>query len=83
MKASALAGLFFFGLLLGAPDAAGQGSSDSAPARVGEIRVRTLDVFSPEEAARGWLYRTANSVRVQTREAVIRKFLLFHEGDPF
>lgn len=51
--------------------------------RVGQIRVRTLDVFSPEEASRGWLYRTADALRVQTRESVIRKFLLFEEGDPF
>jgi hypothetical protein len=53
------------------------------PPRIGTIRVRALDVFSPEEASRGWLYRTANAVRFNTREAVIRKFLLFREGDTY
>jgi len=53
------------------------------PPRIGTITVRALDVFSPEEAARGWLYRTANAVRFNTRESVIRKFLLFREGDVF
>jgi hypothetical protein len=42
-----------------------------------------VNVFSPEEAARGWLYRAANAVHIQTRESVIRKFLLFREGDPY
>ncbi|HYK41497.1 MAG TPA: hypothetical protein VE007_03850, partial [Thermoanaerobaculia bacterium] len=53
------------------------------PPRVGTITIRALDVFSPEEAARGWLYRTANAVRFNTRESVIRKFLLFREGEVF
>ncbi|MEO8188920.1 MAG: hypothetical protein ABI682_01155 [Acidobacteriota bacterium] len=71
------------GILLAAALAAAQepaAEEFSAP-RIGEIRVRALDVYSPEEAARGWLYRTANAVRFQTAEAVIRKFLLFREGD--
>jgi len=53
------------------------------PPRIGTITIRALDVFSPDEAARGWLYRTANAVRFNTRESVIRKFLLFGEGDVF
>ncbi len=63
--------------------AAGSARADEGRPRVGAIRVRALDVFSPEEASRGWLYRTANAVRFQTREAVIRRFLLFREGEPF
>jgi hypothetical protein len=53
------------------------------PLRVGTIWIRPVNVFSPEEAERGYLYRLANSLRFQTREAVIRRFLLFHEGDPY
>jgi hypothetical protein len=53
------------------------------PLRIGNIHIRIVDVFSPEEAARGWFYRTANAIHVETREAVIRRFLLFHEGDPY
>jgi len=58
----------------------GQGQE---PVRIGKISVRVLDVFTPEEAARGWFYRTANAIHVETREAVIRKFLLFREGDSY
>jgi hypothetical protein len=53
------------------------------PLRIGRITVRSVNVFSPEEAARGWLYRAANAVHFETRESVIRKFLLFREGDPY
>lgn len=58
-------------------------AAQDAPPRIGQIRIQTLDVFSPEEASKGWLYRTANAVRFETRPSVIRKFLLFHEGDPY
>lgn len=82
MKAAgALAGALSFAFWLLAEGAAGQGSAP--PTRIGAIRIRALDVFSPEEASRGWLYRTANAVRFETRPAVIRRFLLFHEGDPY
>jgi hypothetical protein len=53
------------------------------PLRIGEVRIRSLDVFSPEEAARGWFYRAANTIHVETRVRIIRKFLLFATGDPF
>jgi hypothetical protein len=53
------------------------------PLRIGTIIIRAVNVFSPEEAERGFVYRLANSLRFQTREAVIRRFLLFHEGDPY
>lgn len=51
--------------------------------RVGEVHIQSLDVFSPEEAARGWFYRAANTIHVETRVRIIRKFLLFAPGDPF
>jgi len=51
--------------------------------RVGTITVRTLDVYTAAERASGWPYRAAAAVHVRTRESVVRKFLLFHEGDPY
>ena len=51
--------------------------------RVGTITIRTLNVFSPEEASRGWPYRWANALHITTRPSVIRRFLLFHEGEPY
>jgi hypothetical protein len=51
--------------------------------RIGRIEIHSLDVFSPEEASRGWLYRAANTLHIRTREEVIRKFLLFQEDDPY
>jgi outer membrane protein assembly factor BamA len=59
-----------------------RGLADEPP-RVGHITIRALNVFSPEEATRGWLYRAANALHIETRESVIRKFLLFREGEPF
>ncbi len=51
--------------------------------RIRQITIRSLDVFAPEEASHGWFYRAANAVHVETRESVIRKFLLFQEGDAY
>jgi len=65
-------------VLLFAPAAPG---SCQEELRIGQITVRTVNVFSPEEASRGWLYRAADALHIETRESVIRKFLLFHEGD--
>jgi len=53
------------------------------PLRVGKIIVRPLDVYSQDEATRGIVYSFADKLHVETRQAVIRKFLLFREGDPF
>lgn len=53
------------------------------PLRIGQITIHSLNVFSPEEASRGWLYRAADALHIETRESVIRKFLLFREGDPY
>ena len=53
------------------------------PLRIGAVRIRTLDVFAPEEAVRGWFYRAADLVHATTRADTIRKFLLFDEGDPY
>jgi len=69
------------GLILAFPYLAG--AEEAPPPRIGEIRVKSLDVFSPEEAAKGWFYRAANFVHIETRTDVIRKFLLFQPGDPY
>jgi len=53
------------------------------PLRVGRITVRTTPVFSSEEAQRGGFYRAADMLAVPTPETLVRKFLLFHEGEPF
>jgi Surface antigen variable number repeat len=59
------------------------GLAAGEPLRIGTITIRSLDVFSPAEASRGWFYRAANSLHIETRPSVIRKFLLFREGDPY
>jgi hypothetical protein len=53
------------------------------PLRIGEIRIQCLDVFAPEEEARGWVYRVADALHTETQPSVVRRFLLFDEGDPF
>ena len=58
-------------------------SRGEEPLRIGKIAIRVINVFNPEEAQTGWFYRAANTVHIETRETVIRKFLLFQEGDPF
>jgi hypothetical protein len=66
-----------FGLAL-----AGAGAvSAQQPLRVGEVRIQCLDVFTQEEEARGWLYRAADAIHMETQTRVVRRFLLFHEGD--
>src|SRR5262245_24281987 len=51
--------------------------------RIGVIKIEALDVFTDEEAAKGWIYRAANTLHIATRVSVIRNFLLFKEGDPY
>jgi hypothetical protein len=41
------------------------------------------NVFSPEEAKNNFIFRTANNVRVQTREFVVLRELLFQAGEPY
>jgi outer membrane protein assembly factor BamA len=59
-----------------------RGLAEDSP-RIGRITIHALNVFSPEEAARGWVYRAADALHIETRESVIRQFLLFREGDPY
>jgi hypothetical protein len=56
---------------------------EAVQARIGEVRVRTEDVFdteNPKEAST--LYRWANALHIQTRASVIENALLFKRGDP-
>jgi len=53
------------------------------PLRVGKVIIRPLDVYSDDEAGRGAVYSIADRLHVETRASVIRKFLLFQEGEPF
>jgi len=68
--------LVLLALLLGTGAFAG-------PLRVGKIVVRPLDVYSDDEASRGAVYGIADRLHYETRASVIRKFLLFREGEPF
>jgi hypothetical protein len=55
---------------------------EAAQARIGEVRVRTEDVFdtaNPDEDSS--LYRWANALHMQTRTSVIENALLFKRGD--
>lgn len=55
---------------------------EAAGAVIGEIRIRTQDVFDvadPEED--NWLFRTANALHVQTRPSTLRSQLLFRSGE--
>ncbi len=52
------------------------------PLRIGTITIRTLDIYTEEEA-RGRFYRLASALHVETKPSVIRKFLLFNEGETF
>jgi hypothetical protein len=70
-----LAALFAFCILHSAFAAAAE------PLRVGTITIRSIDVFSRAEARKGWFYRAADALHIETKDSVIRKFLLFREGD--
>lgn len=51
--------------------------------RIGTITIENVDIYTPDEARRGELYRMADRLHIQTRTSVIRGFLLFKEGDPY
>lgn len=49
---------------------------------IGHVVVNTLDVFGPEEV-KSFLHRGANALHVVTREATVRRLLIFAEGDAY
>ncbi len=54
------------------------------PARKGQyirsIKIKVGEVFEDDSSI---LYRTANNIKIQTRQEVVRRELLFKEGDPY
>ena len=51
---------------------------------IGEIEFEIHDVFDPDHPKeRNWFFRAANTVHVKTRKGVIRRLLLFREGDAY
>ena len=56
---------------------------EAAGARVGEVRVRTGEIFDTEDPKEDkLLFRWANALHIQTRASVIERALLFKSGDP-
>jgi len=51
---------------------------------IGDVVVRTLDVFDPSlPCEENWVFNAANLLHPTTQEKVIRRRLLFAEGDPY
>jgi hypothetical protein len=55
----------------------------SQPLRIGRIIIDAVPVYSDAEAQQGRIYGFLNLLHVQTRAALLRRFLLFSEGDAF
>jgi hypothetical protein len=56
---------------------------EAAGARIGEVRVRTGEIFDTEDPKEDkLLFRWANALHIQTRASVIERALLFKSGDP-
>ena len=56
---------------------------EAAGAKVGDVRVRTGEIFDTEDPKEDkLLFRWANALHIQTRASVIEQALLFKSGDP-
>ncbi|HEY3056202.1 MAG TPA: BamA/TamA family outer membrane protein [Thermoanaerobaculia bacterium] len=69
-------------LLLGLA-AAVASAQEAPPLRIGKIIIETVDVYSNSEARHGFFYRAADRLHMETRSHIVRKFLLFQEGDVY
>jgi hypothetical protein len=58
-------------------------STPAEPLRIGHITINAIPVYTEEEVTHGGFYRMVNVLHVQTRTALLRRFLLFREGDPY
>ena len=58
-------------------------AASAEPLRIGTITIHALDVYSSDEAGKGWMYRVADRLHIDTRRAVIEQFLLFHAGEEY
>jgi outer membrane protein assembly factor BamA len=56
-------------------------AESQAPLRIGRITIEATPVFKASDA--GGFYRGVNLLHVQTRPELLRRFLLFKEGDPY
>lgn len=54
-----------------------------SPLRIGTITIDAKPLFDAKEQRRGGFYRKLNGLHSQTHAALIRRFLTFHEGDPY
>ena len=74
-------------LLLLLPVAASNGvliaGTLAEPLRIGHISIDAVPVYSDAEVTRGRFYGLVNVLHVQTRAELLRRFLLFQEGDPY
>jgi hypothetical protein len=72
-------------VLLAVPAAAQAPDASCPEGRISSIFIDNHSVFDlsdPDLSSRfSWAYRTANALHVATRQSVIRRELLFHEGD--
>ena len=82
-----MASRILVGLMLSAAVAAyadeGRSNGGAGPAgkTIRSVSIRVKDVFDSPDL--GWIYRTANDLKVNTKERVIRRELLFKEGDEY
>jgi outer membrane protein assembly factor BamA len=70
------------GLVHATPGLAQPACPESAPL-IGQVTIERLDVFDTDGTGLvGRLDRTANTLHIRTREHVVRRELLFREGEP-
>jgi hypothetical protein len=62
---------------------ASTGANAQPHLRVGRIVIDAVPVYNDAEAGQGRIYGLLNLLHVQTRAALLRRFLLFKEGDAF
>ncbi len=83
MKPRALVGVLAMSVMIGG-SFVGVVKSEAAGKTIGRITIEADDIFNtnnPKESK--WIYRTANVLHIQTNESVIRRELLFKEGDVY
>jgi hypothetical protein len=70
-------------MLCAAASAAAQPVCPVPPGAIGRITIERLEVLDADRpGAVGRLIRAANAIHIRTRERVIARELLFHEGEP-
>jgi hypothetical protein len=75
-----LVAVFFIGSI---PMAVANDSESAEALRVGRITINAIPLFDAAEVRQGSFYRAANLLHVQTRAALVARFLLFREGDRY